>query len=397
MNIHVPAARHAVAVGGACLGVAAAAVGAYAARNLTYDRKDRARIAASGVTEKSVTTPAGAVITYAEGPPNGPPLLLIHGQQVSWTDYAPVLGPLSADWHVFAVDCFGHGGSAKDPACYPARHQGAALRWFIETVIGGPAVVSGHSSGGLLAVWLAAAAPDLVRAILVEDAPLFATEPDRAPDTFAWRDAFRPMHQYLALSETSSPAPSDSGYSVPPMRWTRYWVRHSHLRTLFGDAGWARLVRDPVERRLDRDPDGIPRLWWMPPTMNRAFDLSACIQDGTGDYDLRFGEMFYDGTWFDGFDQAETLARVRVPATLLHTVVHSEDGVLLGAMTDEDARRAAGLMADCVLVDGIHSGHDIHRDRPAQFVDAITDLHHRALHAEAGRAEADRAVSRSVR
>ncbi|KAF0969968.1 MULTISPECIES: alpha/beta fold hydrolase [Gordonia] len=363
MNTHrTAAARRAGVAGAVGLGVTAAAVAGYVTRNLTYDRRESALLASSGVIPRSVTMPGGAVISYGEGPPGGEPLLLIPGQQVSWSDYAAVLGALSEDWHVFAVDCFGHGGSAKDPAWYPALRQTAALGWFVDTVIGSSAVVAGHSSGGLLAARLAADCPALVRAVLIEDAPFFATEPDRAPATFAWRDGFRPMHDFLT-------APREA-----EMTWTRHWVRHSHLRALFGDKGWTRLVRDPVERRLDRDPRRIPRLWWLPPTMNRALDLTACLQDGTGDYDLCYGEMFYDGTWFEGFDQAETLARVRVPVTLLHATVHEQDGVLLGAMTDDDARRAHVLMRDCLLVDHIPAGHDIHRQRPALFVDSINAL-----------------------
>lgn len=328
-------------------------------------RRDvRSRITAAGFTPQTVQTPDGATISYGEGPAGGPPLLLIHGQTTDWTDYVDVLGPLAADWHVFAVDCFGHGGSTKDPALYPARPQGAALRWFLESIVGDSAVVSGHSSGGLLAAWLAAQAPELVASLLIEDAPLFATEPDRAPSTFAWLDSFAPMHDFLRLPPNT-------------MRWTRYWVRNSYLRTFFGDKGWARLVQDPVEARLDRAPDAMPRLWWLPKSMNDALALTACVQDGTGGYDLRYGEMIYDGTWFDGFDQGQTLTRVTAPTTLLHTAVRERDGVLLGAMTSDDARRAADLIPDCLLIDDIASGHNIHREKPRLFVEAIGALRSR--------------------
>jgi pimeloyl-ACP methyl ester carboxylesterase len=49
---------------------------------------------------------------------------------------------------------------------------------FIETVIGEPVYVTGNSSGGLLTVWLAANRPDLVKAVVLEDPPLFSSEPD---------------------------------------------------------------------------------------------------------------------------------------------------------------------------------------------------------------------------
>ncbi|GAB87115.1 alpha/beta fold hydrolase [Gordonia rubripertincta] len=359
-------ARRAGVAGAVGLGVTTAAVAGYVTRNLTYDRREASLLASSGMTPRSVTMPDGAVIGYGEGPPGGEPLLLIPGQQVSWTDYASVLGALSADWHVFAVDCFGHGGSAKEPALYPALPQTEALAWFVENVVGAPVVVAGHSSGGLLAARLAADFPALVRAALIEDAPFFGTEPDRAHATYAWLDTFRNIHRHL---EAGTSANADS--------WTRFWVRHSHLQTMFGDRAWKALVRGPLERRLDRDPHVIPKLWWLPPTLNRAIALTACLQDGTGDYDLRYGEMFYDGTWLAGYDQAETLRRVLVPTTLLHTTTHEQDGVLLGAMTSDDAVRAHTLMPDCLLIDRIPSGHDIHRQRPSLYVDALNALRDR--------------------
>ncbi len=58
------------------------------------------------------------------------------------------------------------------------------LAILIREVFGEPAVVAGHSSGGLIASVMAARHPDLVRAVLFEDPPFFATEPDRVPGTY---------------------------------------------------------------------------------------------------------------------------------------------------------------------------------------------------------------------
>jgi pimeloyl-ACP methyl ester carboxylesterase len=43
-------------------------------------------------------------------------------------------------------------------------------------VIGEPVYVTGNSSGKLLAVWLAANRPDLVKAVVLEDPPLFSSD-----------------------------------------------------------------------------------------------------------------------------------------------------------------------------------------------------------------------------
>ena len=321
-------------------------VGLWFWTNMNYDRNDQRVLARAGFIEKQVTLANGTVLNYGEGPAAGPPLLLIHGQQTSWTSYVRVLPELARHFHVFAVDKHGHGGSSKDPDKYSARAMGADLATFIEQVIGQPVYLSGHSSGALLSVWLAANSAALVRAVVLEDPPLFATEPGRAEDTFAWRDSFRNIHNFLQQDQQSD--------------YTRYYLEHSELRGFFG-SGWDGIVRY-ANRFLDRNPGRRLRIFFLPASLNRAFDLLD------GDYDLRFGDTFYDFSWFEGFNQAAALAAVTAPTTLIHASWrYSDDGVLLAAMDGEDAARAMDLLRDGMLVN-IKSGHNVHGEKPRQFV-----------------------------
>ena len=90
-------------------------------------------------------------------------------------------------------------------------------------------------------------------------------------------------------------------------------------------------------------------------------------------YDLRFGETFYDGSWFDGFDQAETLARLQAPTVLIHASwQYSDDGILLAAMYGNDSERALELLPNGELVN-IKSGHDVHNEKPREFVRVLLD------------------------
>lgn len=358
----------------ATLGASAAlavGVGVYAYRNLTYDQRDARLIARAGMREKQVTLPDGSVLSYGES--SGPgtiPLLLLHGQQTSWETYARSLPRLVETYHVFAVDYYGHGGSSKNPEKYSARAIGTDLAWFIENVIGAPAVVSGHSSGGLLTAWLAGNVPEQVLGVVIEDAPFFSTEPGRAEKTFAWLE-FRDMHEFLSQDEEIS--------------YLRYLLEHTSMQDLFNSDGrdsWSQIIKNPALRRLEKRPGEIPRLWYYPPSLgvNTIFDLAATIQDGTGNYDLRFGETFFDYSWFGGFDQAETLARISCPTTILHVApgkatapsYYDSRGILLSAMDAEDAQRAADLVEGAVLIDGIESGHNIHGERPQDFAQILT-------------------------
>ena len=74
-----------------------------AAARITARRGDpwKARVAAAGCTAK--TARIGDVhLGYAEGPDNGPPLLLLHAQHMDRHSYSRVLPALVKRFHVFA-------------------------------------------------------------------------------------------------------------------------------------------------------------------------------------------------------------------------------------------------------------------------------------------------------
>lgn len=328
------------------------AAAVYIYHNLNYDQGVMKKLEKAGFIEKQAELPDGTILNYGEGPDNGPPLFLIHGQMVSWVDYAKVLPALSGYFHIFAVDCHGHGGSSKDPAKYTAQAMGNDFVWFIEQVIGEPAYVSGHSSGGLLAAWLAANFPQNVRGVVLEDPPFFSTEPDRREKTFAWLDGFEIIHRFLNQSAETN--------------YTRFYLKNSYLRNLIGKP-WDDMTNYAF-RYLEKNPGKPLRIFFLPASVNRNFELLA------GPYDLRFGNTFYDGHWFINFDQAETLSRIRVPSILIHTNWrYSEDGVLLAAMDEADAQRAHELIAGNGLIT-VRSRHDFHYEKPQEFIQVMLDF-----------------------
>ena len=77
----------------------------------------------------------------------------------------------SAGYRVKAVDQFGH-----DPR-YPVTNNWPRLRDqlidFIDAEVGGPALLVGHSLGGLLSLMAASKRPDLAGALVLLDAPAF--------------------------------------------------------------------------------------------------------------------------------------------------------------------------------------------------------------------------------
>ena len=127
-----------------------------------------------GFSEWSFATD-GVTLNYVVGPDNGLPLLLIPGQMESWQGYKCVLPELSKRFHIFVPDLRGHGKSTWTPGQYSYNICGNDLKCFIQEVIQQPALVAGLSSGGVLAIWLAAYAPEDVLAIVSEDPPIFSS------------------------------------------------------------------------------------------------------------------------------------------------------------------------------------------------------------------------------
>ena len=129
----------------------------------------------------------GVRLNYVEGPPNGPAVVLVPGQSMPWQSYQRVLGPLARRFRVFAIDVRGHGKSQHTPGDYSFSRCGADLVAFLRHVVKGPAMCCGNSSGGLIALWAAANAPELVSALLMEDPPLFTAQwPRMRDDTWVY-------------------------------------------------------------------------------------------------------------------------------------------------------------------------------------------------------------------
>jgi pimeloyl-ACP methyl ester carboxylesterase len=60
-----------------------------------------------------------AQIAYAEGPDNGPPIILIPGLTSTRTGFASVSGHLAEMYHIFAIDQRGMGGRVTQTAPTP--------------------------------------------------------------------------------------------------------------------------------------------------------------------------------------------------------------------------------------------------------------------------------------
>ncbi|WP_432558166.1 alpha/beta fold hydrolase [Granulicoccus sp. GXG6511] len=317
-------------------------------RNTTYFERRMAAVTKAGVVERS-TSIDGHTVTYGEGPDNGPALLLIHGQAVDWKNYAPVLPELTKRYHVFAIDVLGHGGSSRAPETYTAAGQGQVLSRFLAAVVKEPVIVSGHSSGGHIAAWLAANDAS-VRGVLLEDPPFFTTTLPEAEQTWNYLDLATTAHEFIAGGDSD---------------WVLYSFERQRMWKFFGDsADW---FKDMGRDYHARHPGEGIRLWAFPPMGNEVLRTANT-------YDPHFGDAFYRGTWDDGWDQAAALSSLEVPATLVHTkVAYDTDGTLMAAMGEADAQRARDLIPE-VIFHKVETGHGFHDEDPEAYVRFVDEL-----------------------
>jgi pimeloyl-ACP methyl ester carboxylesterase len=119
----------------------------------------------------------------AAGPPDGPPVVLVHGLAGSLEDWAGALEALAgAGARALAYDRRGYGGSSA-PTPYTGttvEEQAEDLAALLAALGVGPAVVAGRDMGALVALDLAKRHPARVRALVLAAPPLYAFVPEAA-------------------------------------------------------------------------------------------------------------------------------------------------------------------------------------------------------------------------
>ncbi|GAA4916292.1 pimeloyl-ACP methyl ester carboxylesterase [Actinomycetospora succinea] len=280
------------------------------------------------------------------GDPSSPPLLLIPGQSESWWGYAGAMPLLAEHFHVHAVDLRGQGRSTWTPGRYTIDIFGHDLERFIDLVIGRPTLVSGMSSGGVLSAWLSAfAKPGQIRAAVWEDPPVFAcqTAPAVGPGI---RQAIGPVFE----------------------AWNTW------LGDQWKVGDWDGLMR-AMPTALPPEILGAMASMIPPP----APDAYPPAGQNLREYDPEWGRAFTSGAATASCDHVTMLRAVRVPVLFTHhfRTVDEQTGRLVGASTDQQARRACELVAEAGQRIDYRSfpemPHSMHEHAPKQYVETVLD------------------------
>jgi pimeloyl-ACP methyl ester carboxylesterase len=245
----------------------------------------------------------------------GPVVVLVHGLGGAASNWTLVAHGLTARCRVVVPDLPGHGGSTALPApaetLDPYADRVAAL-------LDEPAVLAGHSTGGLTALRLAARHPRLVRGLLLAAPSGIGSSTRRSARYLALVGVLRPAQRISPLAETIG--------------------RRPRLR---------RLVFGPV---AVADP--------------RAFRPAAVggFLSGSAEYtDFRSAARALVAS-----DPRLDLERVRCPALVLHGARDPQVPLRDGFEYARRLRAPVRVVADC--------GHLLIGERPAAVVDAIEAL-----------------------
>ena len=113
---------------------------------------------------------SGDVVLYRAGKRGAEPIILVHGLSRSGArDWAQVIPALAASYDVYAVDLPGFGGSDKGNHLYSPANYVRVLDALFGQRLKRPAILIGHSMGGVIALAYAAVYPDRVRRLIVAD------------------------------------------------------------------------------------------------------------------------------------------------------------------------------------------------------------------------------------
>jgi pimeloyl-ACP methyl ester carboxylesterase len=138
----------------------------------SFHAKNHSQLTGADMASEKIFDAGKVSINYLEtGQLSGVPVVLFHGGAWRWQEYISLIPFLSEEHHVYALDLRGNGKSGWVKGQYRLEDFSGDGALFINN-LKIPAVLVGHSIGGVVALMVAARCPEKVKAVIIEDSPL---------------------------------------------------------------------------------------------------------------------------------------------------------------------------------------------------------------------------------
>lgn len=251
-------------------------------------------------------------ISYARGPANRRSLVMFHGVTRRWQSFLTLIPSLITRWQVLAWDARGHGFSDRADSYRVVDYVDDAVS-FVRKAGGQRSVLYGHSLGAMVALATAAAAPELIAGVVLEDPP-FHTMGRRIHET--------PLHSFFQGLQPFAGDLRNPGY----------------------------LAKDLAEIRITAPNGGTTRLGDVRDATSLRFTAQSLSQ-----LDPAVLTPIVAGEWLEGYDLPTILSNTVCPVLLLQA-----DQACGGMLTDADAELLATQLPDCTRVRFPNAPHLIH-------------------------------------
>ena len=171
-------------------------------------------------------------------------------------------------------------------------------------------------------------------------------------NTFVWKDGFEVMHQFLQSGEKY---------------YTPYYYENGYMWKMFN--GLEKFPASTAREYTEKNGKECKKIWYMPFKWTHGLLY-------VDEYDFRFAEAFYNGTWLEGLTQEDILRGVKCPCTYIKAKTsYGDDGVLYCANDDEDAKKVVSLIPGCKMIETETSDHDIHFVYSKKFIEIMEQFH----------------------
>lgn len=294
------------------------------------------------------------IINYYEIDNNNPILLIIHAQGTNSGSYSKVVKDLSKKFHLILVDCYGHGKSSHNKEKYNIISQGNDLIDFIKSKTDEKISILGHSSGGLIACYIASIS-DVCDNLILEDPPLFSSCGDKRFNYYNYNDLSTVCHNFINQDEETD--------------FVYYYFMNQYAWNFFPENSREKIRKKSGESALKyrkKHPDKPLKVRFWPKKFLEAFN-------GLNDYDPYFGENFYNDSFNCNIDYNNLLSDIACKTLFMKANTKiAENGLIQGALTDDDLELVRNLIKN-IKIEYFDCGHGIHTEKKKKFVKSVID------------------------